>query len=226
MIRQALHRLAGPCFRVAGDPHVRDRVLAEMLDDGVTLDDALRVLAETDPLQRARSGTIASIPPEDVYAGALAGVVMLPFLRPFQHRFNDATFGAWYAGDQPETSAIEKGFHLARHLRASAGESYEVSQRIVSARIREPLSNVRRGSAGVSPAVYDPDPARYASANALGRALRDAGAHGLYYDSVRRDGHQCVAVYRPRIVADVTLLGRVRFSWNRAEDVLERYLEI
>lgn len=151
---------------------------------------------------------------------------MLPFLRPYPCRFNDATFGAWYAADEPETSAVEKGFHLKRYLEKSAGSHFDVVQRVVSARLVEPIVNVQEGAVGVAPGVFDPDPANYGTANALARTLREAGALGLFYNSVRRRGSYCYAVFRPRIIADATLAGRARFVWDRSRSELQRYLEV
>ena len=48
----------------------------------------------------------------------------------------------------------------------------------------------------------------------LGRELRDAGSNGIAFDSVRRDGGECVAIFRPRLVQNVRQSVHLRYAWD------------
>jgi hypothetical protein len=58
------------------------------------------------------------------------------------------------------------------------------------------------------------NPDDYRPAQAFGRARRAEGAGGIVYDSVRREGGQCVAVFRPRLVSPARQGPHVAFVWD------------
>lgn len=53
-----------------------------------------------------------------------------------------------------------------------------------------------------------------AAGQALGRGLREDGSPALVYDSVRRPGGQCVAVFKPRALANPRPAGHVSLHWD------------
>ena len=61
-------------------------------------------------------------------------------------------------------------------------------------------------------AIYHPE--HYAAGQALGRALREAGSAALAYDSVRRAGGQCVAVFVPRALTNARPAGHLSLHWD------------
>jgi hypothetical protein len=69
-----------------------------------------------------------------------------------------------------------------------------------------------RGRRAELPDVYDP--ASYVASQKLGRLLRDAGSNGIAFDSVRRAGGQCVAIFRPRLVQNVRQSVHLRYAWD------------
>ena len=54
----------------------------------------------------------------------------------------------------------------------------------------------------------------YAASQRVGRELRDAGSNGVAFESVRRPGGQCVAVFRPRLVQNVRQSVHLRYAWD------------
>jgi hypothetical protein len=60
--------------------------------------------------------------------------------------------------------------------------------------------------------VYSPTD--YKSSQRLGAELRERGADGIVYDSVRREGGECVAVFRPRCVGPARAVKKLIFRWN------------
>ena len=69
-----------------------------------------------------------------------------------------------------------------------------------------------RGERARLPDIYDPS--SYTASQRLGRALRDAGSNGIAFESVRRAGGECVAVFRPRLVQNVRQSVHLRYAWD------------
>jgi RES domain-containing protein len=184
----------------------------ELLNLGDSYEAAIAVLNMTQGAARGQPGML-TVPDGDVYRGPYTAEVMPVFAAPRRGRFNDETFGAWYAGDRIETAKCEKAYHLARWLSQSKRESYDLRFRVVQAKVSKPLENARRGRPGVDDAVYDPDPDRCGPGIALASAWLANGAFGLLYDSVRAEG-VCVAVLRPCALTDVKLTRQLLFIWD------------
>ena len=69
--------------------------------------------------------------------------------------------------------------------------------------------------------VYDPS--SYQASQKLGRELREAGSNDIAFDSVRRHGGECVAIFRPRLIQNVRQSVHLRYAWDgdRISDVYE-----
>ncbi len=67
------------------------------------------------------------------------------------------------------------------------------------------------------------DPLKNESWPGVGRELRAAGSNGVAFESVRRNGGECVAVFRPRLVQNVRQSVHLRYAWDgsRIADVYE-----
>ncbi len=71
---------------------------------------------------------------------------------------------------------------------------------------------------GGFPEVHDR--ASHVTAQALGARLRESGSFGLIYDSVRRRPGECIAVFRPSILASHLPQGHtwqgplLTYHWN------------
>ena len=48
------------------------------------------------------------------------------------------------------------------------------------------------------------------------RDLRDAGSDGIVYQSVRRDGGECAAVFRPRLLSNCRQERHLCYVWDGA----------
>ena len=77
-----------------------------------------------------------------------------------------------------------------------------------------------RGLRDALPAVYHPDD--YEASQRLGRRLRERGSWGVVYESVRRAGGQCAAVFRPRACSECRQAEHLLYLWNRRE-IAEMY---
>jgi hypothetical protein len=70
------------------------------------------------------------------------------------------------------------------------------------------------------PELYDPGD--YSASQRFARRLRATGSNGVVYDSVRHDGGQCVAVFRPRLLRNARQSDHLLYRWDgqRIADVL------
>ncbi|HVS45855.1 MAG TPA: RES family NAD+ phosphorylase [Verrucomicrobiae bacterium] len=199
-------------FRVAGYASESMAPLASLLDDPDSdLDGVLAILALTDNVAREANDVLASMEPDDRYTGNLASLIMLPFVHPYRARFNDVTFGAWYAADTVKTAYEEKAYHLTQWLLQSSATPLDLKQRVVRATIGNVLHDARRGPA-IPDAVYDPN--AYDASNAFARDLKTAGSNGIIYDSVRHVTGTCVGVFRPAIIRDPSVQHEILLEWR------------
>ena len=152
------------------------------------------------PRVRDEVGEIHLVPPEERVSGPGASWVMASFTHrnPQGSRFSDGSYGVYYAARDLETAIRETAHHFARFARDSGdGPRYEDMRALVGT-----IANRFVDVAALPPArrakVLDPDD--YAASRAFALPLREAGAAGIVYPSVRHAGGQCVAAFRPKAV--------------------------
>lgn len=186
-----------------------------LFDDVATadeLDAVYAVQALTNPRLRQALGEIDLVPRDERVVGPGSTPVMAAFtyLNRNGSRFSDGSWGVYYAAESVETAVAEVSHHSGRFLAATKQPAIEVDYRAYVADIVQPLHDVR--AAGWEP-VHQAD--RYAESVALARELRAAGSWGLLYRSVRREGGECVAVFRPRAVQLPVVQGaHVSLVWD------------
>lgn len=204
-------RLA-PCYRI-----VASRMPTIYLFERVAKADDWPALNEleslTNPRLRNEKGELKLVPAEDRVGGPNASVVMAPFthLSKPGTRFTDGTFGAYYAAESLETAIAETRHHSGIFLRATREGPLEQEKRCYVADVACELHDIRARRRDL-PDIYDPD--SYASSQKLGRELRAAGSNGIAFESVRRTGGECVAVFRPRYVQNVRQGVHLRYAWD------------
>jgi hypothetical protein len=158
-------------------------------------------------------GELNLVPLADRVSGPNASIVMAPFthLSPQGTRFTDGRFGAYYAAESLDTAIAETRFHRENFLRATQEAPLELEMRCYLADVACELHDLR-GRQIELPDIYDP--ASYVASQKLGRELRDAGSNGIAFDSVRRAGGQCLAIFRPRLVQNVRQNVHLRYAWD------------
>lgn len=200
------------CFRVIPSrfPPVQ---LFERVADPADLDAVLAIEALTNERIRDEVGALQLLPPEDRVTGAGAGYLMAAFthVSPVGGRFTDGTYGAYYAGKDLQTAIDETVYHRERFLRATGEEPIELDMRVLRARLSADLHDVRAMSR-VAPEIYHPED--YSASQALGRRLRALRSWGIVYDSVRRAGGECVAVFRPRALSRCQQTQHLGYLWD------------
>jgi hypothetical protein len=210
-----------PCHRIVAS-RLPTIYLFERVADPADWDALNELESRTNPRLRNEVGDLSLVPVADRVSGLNASVVMAPFthLSPQGTRFTDGRFGAYYAAESIETAIAETRFHRENFLRATSQPPIELEMRCYLADVACELHDLRGRRADL-PDVYDP--ATYVASQKLGRALREDGSNGIAFDSVRRAGGECVAVFRPRLVQSVRQNVHLRYGWdgNTIKDVYE-----
>lgn len=201
-----------PCHRIVASrlPTIH---LFERVADPADWEALYMLESMTNPRLREQVGELSLVPVADRVSGSNASVVMAPFthLSPQGTRFTDGHFGAYYGAESIETAIAETRFHRENFLRATAQPPLELEMRCYLADVASEMHDLRGLRAKLED-IYDP--ASYAASQKLGRELRNAGSNGIAFDSVRREGGECVAVFRPRMVQNVRQGVHLRYAWD------------
>lgn len=201
-----------PCWRI-----IPSRFPPIQLFERVTEPDDLEAIFEleslTNPRLRDEVGEISLVPPEDRISGPGTSIIMAAFthLNSEGSRFSDGTDGVFYAANNLETAIAETRHHRERFMRATAQTHMELDMRVYLVDLAGDLHDLR-GQKAAYPLVYHDDD--YTSARYLAKSLRKDGSNGVAYDSVRRDGGECVAVFRPPLLSNARQERHLCYVWN------------
>lgn len=146
---------------------------------------------------------LGRLPKEDwVHGRANSSVILAAFLHPSPSgaRFSGPDLGAWYAAADLRTAIAEVGHHLRREAVASRRRELRRTYRAYSARLSGDYLDIR-GEREARPDLYAPGD--YTASQAFGETARRAGEDGILFSSVRLEGGENVAAFRPRNVLDV-----------------------
>ena len=202
-----------PCHRIVAS-RLPTISLFERVSDPADWDALYELESRTNPRIRTNAGDLHLVPLADrVSGGPNASIVMAPFthLSPPGTRFTDGHFGAYYAAESIDTAIAETRFHRENFLRATSQAPIELEMRCYLADVACELHDVRGRRTELAD-IYDPS--SYAASQKLGRELREAGSNGVAFESVRRNGGQCVALFRPRLVQNVRQSVHLRYAWD------------
>ena len=169
--------------------------------------------ALTNPRLRDEVGNIRLVPPQDRVSGPGTSIIMAAFthLNPNGSRFSDGAYGVFYTGKDLEVAVAETRHHRERFMRATAQPRMELDMRVYLVDLEGELHDLR-GQRAAHPLVYHTD--SYSAGQQLGKTLRDAGSNGLAYDSVRRTGGECAAVFRPPLLKNVRQERHLCYAWD------------
>lgn len=200
-----------PCFRIISSRFPTINVFEEVADPA-DLEAVFAIESLTNERLREEAGDIRRVAPEDRVTGAGATFIMAAFTHvpPVGGRFTDGTFGAFYAARDRETALAESVHHREAFLRAMVSPPTEVEMRVLRAALVAELHDVRGKDS--YPDLYDQED--YSAPQELGKQLRQDGSMGLVYDSVRREGGECAAVYRPPALSSCRQAEHLGYVWD------------
>jgi hypothetical protein len=177
----------------------------------------------TNPRVRDDAGEIALVPPDERVSGPGASYVMAAFthINPRGSRFSDGRFGVYYAAAALETAIAETAFHFEQFARDSADPPRNEDMRVLVGTVADDFEDAASLPEAERNAVLDP--ASYAASQTYARRLREAGANGVTYPSVRHDGGQCVGIFRPRVVGTPHQERHLQYRWDGER--VDRYFD-
>jgi hypothetical protein len=172
-------------------------------------------------LLNARIQPALAIPPKDRVYGPGAGYVMAPFAYPSPDgtRFGPPSmtaesFGVYYATRDEATAIEEVKHHRVAFLEATRAPAQDLDFEVLKAPVKGAHFFDLRDRQRDFPDVYSPTD--YSASQKLGVELRTRDADGIAYDSVRREGGECVAVFRPRCIGPARPVKQLIFRWDGA----------
>ncbi|WP_427501115.1 RES family NAD+ phosphorylase [Methylomonas sp. MED-D] len=203
-----------PCWRLVPSRFPPDG-LFDRVAAPADLDIVFAIEALTNDRLREQAGDIRLVAPEDRIAGPGTTPIMAAFthLNPEGSRFSDGSYGVYYAAYDLDTAIAETCFHRARFLSATRQPPIEIDMRSYASDLDADLHDIR-GRQAEWPEIYAADTSAYAAAQRLAKQVRDACGNGLAYASVRNPGGDCVAVFKPRLLAPVKQGAHFCYVWD------------
>ncbi len=191
----------------------------EDVADAADLDALLALRARTNPFLTDRLAPALAISAKDRVYGPGAGYVMAPFAYPSPDgtRFGPPalggdSFGVYYAARDEATAIAEVKHHRTAFLAAMRAPAQDLDFEVLTAPVKGTHFYDLRGRQREYPRAYSPTD--YSGSQKLGAELRGKDADGIAYDSVRREGGECVAVFRPRCVGPCRPVKHLIFRWD------------
>jgi hypothetical protein len=201
-----------PCFRIIPSrfPPIN---LFEAVADPADLEAVYQIEAMTNDRLREETGELSLVGPEDRVSGPGTSPIMAAFthLNVQGDRFTDGSYGVFYAGLTLDTAIAETTFHRTEFLRATDEPAQELDMRVYGVDLAADLHDIRDMRSNL-PALYHPT--SYGVAQQTARELRDAGSNGIVYQSVRQDGGECSAVFRPRLLSNCRQERHLCYVWD------------
>lgn len=201
-----------PCYRIIPSRFPPIGLFEKVVrpDD---LEAVFQIEAMTNDRLRDEVGDLGLVPAEDRVAGPGTTPIMAAFthLNPGGSRFTDGSFGVFYAGLTLDTAVAETKHHRASFLAATDEPGQEIDMRVYAVDLHADLHDIRP-LADSHAYLYDSD--NYAHAQGLAAELRDAGADGIRYHSVRDPGGECVAAFRPRLLSNCRQERHLCYVWD------------
>lgn len=173
--------------------------------------------AITNPRLEQQAGRLSVVPKDEWLVGVPnASYVMGAFthLHPQGARFSTGEFGAYYAAPELQTAIAETVYHQARRLSYTNEPATEVDMRCLVARFSAELVDVTGERFDGHPLYHDTD---YSAGQQLARQLKQDRMDGLVYRSVRREGHECFAIFKPCLFSYVNQAAHFSYVWNGKE---------
>jgi hypothetical protein len=201
-----------PCYRIIPSrfPPVG---LFDKVANPADLEAVYQIEAMTNDRLREEAGELSLVPPEDRVSGPGTTAIMAAFthLNPDGSRFTDGSYGVFYAGLTLETAIAETKHHRAIFLAATDEPEQEIDMRVYAVDLDAGLHDIR-DMRDTRPDLYHPD--NYAASQSVARTMREEGSDGIVYQSVRHEGGECAAVFRPRLLSNCRQERHLCYVWD------------
>lgn len=182
----------------------------DAIADPDDLDAVYRIEALTNPRLREEWGELANVPKARRVSGPGTTPLMAAFthINPEGSRFSDGSHGVLYLAHQFETAIEETVYHREQFLAATHEPPIDITMRCYVSGVYGTLHDIRGGWK----AEHDPD--NYSASQKLGAKLRKQGSNGIVYDSARRAGGECSALFYPDLASPCVQGKHLIYRWN------------
>jgi hypothetical protein len=210
-------------WRIVASRYPPIRLFERLTSDPAVWDALIALEQLTNPRVRQEVGDISLVPPDERVTEPGASYVMASFthLNPKGSRFSDGTFGVYYAASELETAIAETVFHFEVFAKDSNDPPRMEDMRVLVGSVSADFEDVA--------ALPEPqrseilDPLSYTASQAYARELRERGATGVVYPSVRRTGGECIGAFKPRAVGLPHQERHLKYRWNGQR--VDRYFD-
>ncbi|MXW47996.1 MAG: RES family NAD+ phosphorylase [Gammaproteobacteria bacterium] len=187
--------------------------LFERVTDSRDLEAVFALDALTNPGLYEEVGDLNLVLPQDRVNGPETSVIMAPFTHPNPSgsRFSNGLFGVLYCAGSLETAIAETCYHRERFMLSTNQPGIELDMRVCCIDLFGELHDLR-GKKEELPLIYDEND--YTAAQVYGTNLRKAGSNGSVYDSIRKIGGECAAVFRPSLLSNVRQERHLCYVWD------------
>ncbi len=192
---------------------VEDSVLSPLADDAGVLRDLFDLDNATNERLRGEYGGLPGIGVDELVFGVPNFRIInaaYTYPRPEGSRFNDGERGAWYCAFDAETALAEITFHKTVEYQEIGRFDDSVTYQALLADFTSVFHDIR----SIEAFAKYLDPASYIESQALAAQLLDAGSMGIIYPSVRLQGGNCLACFRPALVGNVRKAQAYRLTWS------------
>lgn len=199
-----------PCFRIIPSrfPPV---ALFEKVTDPADLAAVFQLESMTNPRIRDEVGALELIPPDERVSGPGASFVMAAFthVNPLGSRFSDGSYGVYYAAFDLDTAIAETIYHQVKHLTYTREPPQDLDMRVLMADLNAKLVDLH--GAGQEDILH---PLNYGPAQTFAIEVRSSGHDGLVYPSVRKNGGDCAAAFRPKCISNCRQSKHLSYPWD------------
>lgn len=210
-----MRRIVWPqAWRVIASKYPPIDLFERVTDDKEVWEALIALEVMTNPRVRDDVGNIALVAAEDRVAGPGATYVMASFthVNPHGSRFSDGGYGVYYAASNLVTAIAETVHHFEEFCRDSGDPLRAEDMRVLVGSVDRDFHTVLELAANDAEAVTNPD--CYAASRLYAARLRGEGADGIHYPSVRLQGGECIAAFRPTAVGLPVQERHLRYHWN------------
>lgn len=158
-------------------------------------------------------GNIDLVPLERRVGGLGSSYVMAPFTHVSVDklgRFNDGTYGVFYAADSFETALFETIYHMQKFYAGTDESPGWLSD------FRELIGNIDTIMADITGDGFDDlmNKDDYSASQAFARRIKSEGSNGIIYPSARNQDGICFGAFYPDVMS-IPVQGRhVSYHWN------------
>lgn len=186
------------------------------------LDIVFAIESMTNARLREEVGDLALVPEEERVSGPGSTPVMAAFTHIANPtRFTDGTeYGVYYGAKELKTAFAETIYHREKFLSATNEPDTELTMRCYINKVGLELHDVRGDE---FEHLYAND---YTIPQEFAKAMRTNGSNGLLYKSVRDEGGECVAAFKPKAVTIPVQGGHYKYMWSGKKLRITNILDI